>query len=178
MKDTKKIISFLIKTMIVIICISIFAQAIVLGGFYYSVNKTNTHTKYYDDIYQVSVSYPDAMIYGLINSNRTDYEVRVITTDKNDFSQDKIKTIEFTNHGDSHIEIYYKGKDNSLKWLFAKKIIIEDIEVKYYTSYSNESSTHYTHAQFKYNDRYYKIIVENEAETALKFITEIIKAMV
>ena len=177
MKETKKIISFLVKAIIVVFCISILAHAIVLGGFYYSVNKVNTHTQYYDDLYQVSVIYPDPIINALINNDKTDYEIRVISTAKSDFSQDKIKVIELTNHGDSHINIYFKGRDNSFRWLFAKNLTVGDTTVKYFTRYSSATSSDYTHAQFEYNDRYYKITVESGAEEALIFITDTIKAM-
>ena len=177
MKDVKEILIFCIKTLVVIAFAGVMMSVLYLGGFYYSVNKTNTHTQYYDDIYQVSVIYPDAMISGLINNEKTDYEIRVRSTDKNDFSRDKIKVIELTNYGDSHINIYFKGRDNSFRWLFAKKLTVGDTTVKYFTSYSSATSSDYTHAQFKYNDRYYQITVESGAEEALIFVTDTIKAM-
>ena len=177
MKNIKEILIFYLKTALFIAITGITMGAFVLGGFYYSINKTNTHTQYYDDLYQVSVIYPDSIINALMNNEKTDYEIRVISTAKNDFSQDKIKVIELTNHGDSHINIYFKGRDNSFRWLFAKNLTVGDTTVKYFTRYSSATSSDYTHAQFEYNDRYYKITVESGAEEALIFITDTIKAM-
>ena len=75
MKNIEEILIFYLKTALFIAIAGITMGAFVLGGFYYSINKTNTHTQYYDDLYQVSVIYPDSIINALMNNEKTDFNV-------------------------------------------------------------------------------------------------------